>query len=537
MTSLRVGIACTGTWLYPWQLHCVEALMAVPGVEVSVVLEVPEPASEGTTSALYRWWLRRSSRSGQLMMQDASFLLADHPRVELAHTNLPEVARKYPMDVLLQFNGADLSGAEAGAISFGIWQFMHRGRCFSSNPIPGLWEVLQDEPVTSVSLQAHTTLPERQGVLREGFFRTHDHSVLETAEAVLARCAIWPAQVCRALLSGNKGSAPEAHGSPAVAERATLSNTDMLQLLWKEYSNARRHQPHNDPASEEWNIGVLPHPVQSLLNETPNLNVRWLPPPARGQSRATPFGWTKEENLNVLYEKSQQDTDNGVIARLRPKRDNNLKRSRTVLETAGHLSYPFILEHEGKVYVIPEQVQSGKVDLYLLDDEGSSLTLVRTLLEQALCSPTLFQFEGRWWLFGTDASMPDTLLLAFHADHVEGPYIPHLLNPIKMDIRSARPGGMPFHHDGGLLRPAQDSSIAGGRIIINRITTLTPDRFNEKLVKRMEPVPGPWSYGLHTLSALGDITLVDGMRKRTGKDRSKSERKKDRKSRNNAHAS
>ncbi len=531
---LRVGIALCGTRLPQWQLKCVQELMAVPGVQIAAVLEVPEPVLEETTSALYRWWLGRASRSASLMVKDASILLTNIPKASLGGTNLQEVLRKHPMDVLLQLNGARLSPAEGAAIPFGIWQFMHCGRCSTSNPIPGVWEILQNEPLTSASLQAHSTAPNRCGLLREGFFRTIDHSVLKTAEDVLNHSATWPAQVCRAILSGDHEITSGTRETPVPAEGDPPGNSDMLQLLWKEFSNGRRQSHSSGRTSEEWNVGVLPHPVESLLENSPNLNVRWLPPPAYGQSRATPFGWIKEESLNVLYEKSQQDTANGVIARLRPKRDNNLKRSRTVLETDGHLSYPFILEHDGQVYAIPEQVHSGKVDLYLLDDEETALTFAHTLLDQPLCSPTLFQYEGRWWLFGTDASMPDTLLLAFHADRIEGPYMPHLLNPIKMDIRSARPGGTPFRYADGLCRPAQDASISGGAITLNHIITLTPERFSEKTMKHMDPVPGPWSHGLRTLSAVGDHTLVDGMRKHSGADRSKSQREKDRKKKKNA---
>ncbi|MGB3870095.1 MAG: hypothetical protein WA937_11620 [Flavobacteriales bacterium] len=531
--SLRIGIACTGTQLPQWQLKCVQELLAVPGVAVVAVLELPEPETQEATAALYRWWLRRSSRAGLLMEQDASALLADFPRVAQAGTNLPEVLREYPMDALLQLNGAELSNAEEGAIPFGIWQFMHGGLGSGSNPIPGLWEFLKDEPMTSALLQSHSTASGKNGVLREGFFRTLDHSVVKTAESVLAECAIWPALACRSILSGDSQIITDTPG-PSDGLRATPGNSDMLALLWKEFANGRQQRNHST-ASDEWNIGVLPHPVQDLLDESPNLNVRWLPPPAPGQSRSTPFGWMKEENLNVLYEKYQPDTGEGVIARLRPKKDNNLKRSRTVLEASGHLTYPFILEHDGQIYVIPEQTHTGKVDLFLLDDEGTTLTFVRTLLEQPLCSPTLFQHEERWWLFGTDTRMPDTLLLAFHSKRFDGPYAPHQLNPIKTDIRSARPGGTPFHHAGALWRPAQDGSVSGGQIIFNRIVSLTPTQFHEQAAKRMEPVPGPWSHGLHTVSAMGDVTLVDGMRKHSGKARSKSQREQGRKK--NAHAS
>jgi hypothetical protein len=85
---------------------------------------------------------------------------------------------------------------------------------------------------------------------------------------------------------------------------------------------------------------------------------------------------------------------------------------------------------------------------------------------------------------------------------------------VKLDIRSSRPAGTPFEHDGRLFRPAQDCAGSyGAAIVINEVTSLTPDRFSERPVARLTPEPrGPLPDGLHTLSAAGPRTLVDGKR-------------------------
>ena len=42
---------------------------------------------------------------------------------------------------------------------------------------------------------------------------------------------------------------------------------------------------------------------------------------------------------------------------------------------------------------------------------------------------------------------------------------------------------------------------------------MTPDEFEEEVVARLQPDPaGPCPDGMHTLSAVGDLTLVDGKR-------------------------
>jgi hypothetical protein len=179
----------------------------------------------------------------------------------------------------------------------------------------------------------------------------------------------------------------------------------------------------------------------------------------------------------------------------------------------GHLSYPFILEREGTVYVIPESASMGRVELYRVNEANEALEHVRTLLEEPLVDPTLFEHQGRWWLFGTKPPLTNVALFAFHAEGPFGPFTPHALNPIKLDVRSARPAGTPFRHGADLYRPAQDSSVSyGHRIALNCVHELSPTRFREEVARYIGPIKGPYGQGFHTISAVGDLTLVDGKR-------------------------
>lgn len=107
-------------------------------------------------------------------------------------------------------------------------------------------------------------------------------------------------------------------------------------------------------------------------------------------------------------------------------------------------------------------------------------------------------------------------LYIWHAPNLTGPWEPHLLNPVKADVRSSRPAGTPFTHEGYLYRPVQDCSYSyGQRVVLNRISEITPTRFNEEAVGTVDPDPyGPYPNGLHTLSSAGRWTLVDGVRRR-----------------------
>lgn len=534
--TLRVGILWDGPVLQRWQAEAIRAVMAEPGVDLCVVIEQVPPEGAATHglaghaqrpwgSALYRRWRRTLFRPAAMEQEDLSAMLTGIP--VLRCTPEPEgkaqafrsqdlaAIREHRPDVLLRFGFGILKGAILDLPTHGVWSFHHGDPAQFRGGPPGFWEIMRGSPVTGAILQRLNERLDGGAVLLQGWFKTIDHSLEETVDTVLMQSAVWPALVMRRLRCGDSEAAIGAVPPSLGPLYRYPGNLDFLAFLWKQFSNKLRFHREDLHAHEEWNIGVLYQPIHVLLEDDPSLNIRWLPAPGASSFRADPFGYVADDGqLNVLYEKFDHGTRMGSIARLRPKRDNVLKRSRTMLETGTHLSYPYVVEREGQVFVVPENAASGRVDLYRVNPDNDGMERVGTLLEEPLFDPTLFEHEGRWWLFGTKAPLTNVALYAYHADRFEGPYQPHLLNPLKHDIRSARPAGTPFVHQGQLWRPAQDSSLTyGGRIALNRVQELSPTRFKEETVKFFGPLEGTlWNKGMHTVAAVGDITLVDGKR-------------------------
>ncbi|MGB9587811.1 MAG: glucosamine inositolphosphorylceramide transferase family protein, partial [Armatimonadota bacterium] len=128
---------------------------------------------------------------------------------------------------------------------------------------------------------------------------------------------------------------------------------------------------------------------------------------------------------------------------------------------------------------------------------------------------TVFYHDGLWWLMCTSQDLgPHDTLFLWYATEVLGPWIPHPKNPVKKDRSSTRPAGTPFQHNGRLYRPAQDCSrYYGERIAINRVDRLTPSEFHEETVSWVGPfLDSPYPHGIHTISKVGDMTLIDGKR-------------------------
>lgn len=188
----------------------------------------------------------------------------------------------------------------------------------------------------------------------------------------------------------------------------------------------------------------------------------------------------------------------------------------TVIEEPVHLSYPCLVQSQGQIYCVPEQAESKSIILYRAIDFPLRWERLCPLLSgiEAVDS-TLFQHGGYWWLAYTDASIDrNGRLMLWYASALTGPWLPHALNPVKIDPRCSRGAGPPFEYRGALIRPSQDCSVTyGAKIVFNRIITLTPDLFREEVIGELRPDPaGPYSRGLHTIAYDGSVAIVDGMR-------------------------
>ena len=135
----------------------------------------------------------------------------------------------------------------------------------------------------------------------------------------------------------------------------------------------------------------------------------------------------------------------------------------------------------------------------------------------ALADCTLAEIGGTWWMFANSpvpgASYWDELHL-FHAPSPIGPWTPHRLNPVVSDVRTARPAGALFQRGGAWYRPSQDSSGGyGSATNIQRIVRLDEHHYEEATVARLLPQWQPGLTGVHTVNALGGLTVIDVKRR------------------------
>jgi hypothetical protein len=263
-----------------------------------------------------------------------------------------------------------------------------------------------------------------------------------------------------------------------------------------------------------WGIGLVRAPIDRVLLGT-SPPVEWIPLATRDAFAADPFLIEENGRLFCFFETLPYATNRGHIAYavLDPS-GATVPPVRDAIVEPHHLSYPFLLRHEGEILCIPEASESGCIAAYAARSFPDGWYRKHVLIAGVPgVDPTVFRHDGRWWMLATDgrAGWNDALHV-WYADELFGTWKAHARNPVKIGLAGTRPAGRPITSGGKLYRPAQDCSVRyGGALTVNEIVTLTPEAFGERIVNVLAPDrAGPYRDGLHTANGSGNYTVIDG---------------------------
>jgi len=421
--------------------------------------------------------------------------------------------RAYDLDFILRFGFNIIRGDVLQSARYGVWSFHHGDESAYRGGPPGFWEIYEGNPISGAVLQRLTGRLDAGHILRRGFLRTLNYSYSRNLNRLLMESTHWPASVAREIVAG--GSIDDVAVSTSTAPiYMAPSNIAMIRyfgILARNIVIRLCERFFRD----EWNVGIVPVSIDTIVGGAQLRDVRWYPA-FKGGWLADPMAQSVNGSVQVLCERMSLDTQKAHIAAM-SFNGKGWSDVRTAIDTGCHASYPYIFHFQGNAYCVPETFEANEVRLYRCVSFPDQWQLERTLLSDiSTVDNTIFEYEGRWWLLCTTADATGHRLNAYYADVPFGPWRAHPRNPVKVDVRSARPAGAPFWYGGNLYRPAQDcSKTYGGRITINRIVQLSPTAFSEETVSHVEPDPAePYGRALHTLSFAGDYCVIDGKRSR-----------------------
>ncbi|MBI5433359.1 MAG: hypothetical protein HZA52_11075 [Planctomycetes bacterium] len=234
----------------------------------------------------------------------------------------------------------------------------------------------------------------------------------------------------------------------------------------------------------------------------------------RGRFFADPFLLAHAGRECLFFEDYDARSRLGRLACVELAADGSAGPVQPVSHAAHHLSYPFVFEHEGVAYMLPETHETRRIELWRAEKFPTRWKLDRVLIDGLKAvDATWFRHAELFWIFACVADERAPLseeLCAFWSPHPFGPWTPHAANPIVDDPCGARPAGRPFVVGGALVRPAQDvTGEYGKRVLFQELVHLDPTRYEERNVGSFDADGALASAGTHHFDRGARFEVVD----------------------------
>lgn len=273
-------------------------------------------------------------------------------------------------------------------------------------------------------------------------------------------------------------------------------------------TSVRQHLRHVVPpslrsrlsATPAWSVGVYVGPSPLDLQPHPGATPLRLQPgdtdPSNLLMTADPFALPRDGRWYLFMEVVERHQRRGRIGLATSTDLVNWSYAGVVLQEPVHLSYPYVFEHDGDVWMVPESSALGQVRLYRATDFPMRWSLERVLLRGiAGKDSSLIRHAGSWWMLSeTSRHHTNDELRLFTSLDLLGPWSEHRASPLVLrDPGAGRPAGRLVVHDEKVLRFAQDCRTGYGRAVRAFEVGLHPTTYSERLVR--DPVLAGTQHG------------------------------------------
>lgn len=375
-----------------------------------------------------------------------------------------------------------------------VLSFHHGDPRFYRGRPAGFYEIQNNAPFVGMIVQKLSNVLDGGEVLALGHSKLYPHSYRKTIQALYQAS---PALLRRALTNYRKGSTVAI--KPKGKNYRLPGNWTVAKFCARMLSRKFSRLMYGALFEKKWNI-VIREDLDVFSRAPTTVSGGRRPRiPEKYSFLADPF--FSSDGSVVRAEAMVASSGLGEIVEFD---ESTLEFSRKLL--AGlHFSYPYTVTDAGKEFILPEV--AGHEAPYLLTPSGDVKIPLRGLEDARIVDPSLVRRGDHYYLFGGHPRSAAGMLDVFVADALDGPYLPHPMNPVVMDPSRARMGGRLIHRDGALYRFGQDNSGSyGNGIKIMQVTTLSPDAYEEREVGelRFSDAKGP-----HTVDARSGKVVLD----------------------------
>ncbi len=530
--SLRFGLMINSLTVAAWQYETIKSLMD-NGMKLSLVIQnADETPSQGLLEkikhypyrrVLFRVWNRFIFRPRSKYPADITELTKDTPTIfckpiikgfstYFEEIDIQEI-RNQNLDFILRFGFDIVRGEVLNTAKYGIWSFHHDDERIVRGGPPGFWEFMKKIPSNGVILQRLTNSLDKGIILKRIHFRTILHSYKAHLDQLYFGSSILPLQVCKEVI--NSGMLKGEESSSEAPILYAPINIKMIQYFWK--SVWRRIAFHLDDMfrQEDWNVGYCEGTMESFIDceDKESLNIQWFKKPRKNCYFADPFIIKTKKDTYIFFEWYHYLRGKADLAVA--LKSEGFKKYHKLTNFKEHRSYPYVFEHEGNIYCLPEANATRQVTLYRFDEDKLTLEKDSVLLEGfPAVDVTLHFHDNKWFMYLANQKNSHTHLEIYHSENLKGPYQPHDNNPVMIDCAKARPAGKIFTYKEKTIRPSQNCTEHYGQAItLEEIVTLTDKQFETKEFGCISPIENSdYNRGIHTINSDDNIVVFDGKR-------------------------
>jgi hypothetical protein len=421
-----------------------------------------------------------------------------------------EKIRNLKLDLLIRCGHGILRGDILNAASFGVISFHHADNRTNRGTPPGFWEVYRGEDTSGFTIQCLTEELDGGLVLMRGHFQTQFFFLLNQAN-LYERSNHY----LKTLLSGiaEAGTLPKflpsvpyankLYRSPTVWQccyyAATLVGRVTKKLLRK-LAGIRYHWSAAYTLTD-WRHATL---FRASKFDAP-----------ASCFLADPFVFGKDGRNVCFLEEFDYKRSRGRIVAYELCPDSS-RRLGVAIDESFHLSFPFVFEYGGGIFMCPETSEARDIRIYRCVEFPLRWSFFKVLMKNVSAGDTmLLERNSKWWMFTNidpiGVGDHTSELSIFYADTpLSECWVPHRRNPILVDASCARNAGLltdGVRHFRSAQRQGFD--LYGKSLSINEIVNLTESQYEEKTVSVVTPEFATGVIGTHHMHSDGKITVFD----------------------------
>jgi hypothetical protein len=532
--TLKFAVMLQNNSLKQWQFDVIEKLVD-SGLAKPVLLifnddngDVTAKTKEAKPPLLWRVYEKMFLRKGPLANVDLPVSFESVPQISckvekkgrfsqyFSGNDIIDI-QKYSPDFILRFGFSIIRGDILQVAPYGVWSFHHSDEQNIRGGPAGFWEVYSNHSVNGVILQKLTNHLDGGHVLDKRFYKTILHDCAFHIHHVLHASTDMPVNVCRSIISGNTKMFQMEPVKSHAPVYSYPSSFIMLFFALKQMYRRILFNIRDVLFHEKWSIGIAKLSFEQVLNndEIPKDAVLYSYN-KRSEYPADPFALPTDNGLKLIFERYSYRNGKAGISVVNFDENHGFSSERVLTKATIHRSFPFVLQHEGRVFVLPEQIEAGNTQLFEWNIDENTLSVVSTITDKALADPVLLFHDNLWWLFGSPAGNEvNNCLQLFFSDSLEGPFVPHPMGNIVFDPRGARMAGHIVKHNGELFRLAQQSDeVYGKRTVIYKILHLNTTSYSEVYQTVIEPMKtNKMKNGIHTVNFYPPFVVFDGKKR------------------------